>query len=153
FDGGNDWSSAFSATWEAGSTWPTLAVGNYVDESAPTGTYGCLDNDLYRPAAGSTGFAAPIPLSPGWCALSMLFSSWDRSGRADLRVSNDRHYYGDSSGGEEQLWRIAPGEEPRLYTAADGWQPLRIWGMGIADYDVNGDGFPDYFLTSQGDDK
>ena len=46
----------------------------------------------------------------------MLFSDWSRSGRADLRVSNDRHYYTDASGGEEQLWRIEPGEPPRLYT-------------------------------------
>jgi enediyne biosynthesis protein E4 len=153
FDGGDVWSSAFSATWESGANWPTLAVGNYVDDTAANGYTSCYDNDLYRPADGSSSFAAPAPLSPGWCALSMLFSSWDRSGRADLRVSNDRHYYGETSGGQEQLWRVAPGEAPRLYTAADGWQPLRIWGMGIADYDVNGDGFPDYFLTSQGDDK
>ena len=51
----------------------------------------------------------------------MLFSDWDRSGRRDLRISNDRHYYSDLSDGQEQLWRIAPGEAPRQYTAADGW--------------------------------
>ena len=47
-------------------------------------------------------------LTPGWCPLSMLFSSWDRSGRADLRVSNDRQYYTDQSRGQEQLWRVHP---------------------------------------------
>ena len=59
----------------------------------------------------------------------MLFSDWDRSGRRDLRVINDRHYYRD---GEEQLWRIEPGEPPRLYTRDEGWAAVQIWGMGIA---------------------
>ena len=82
----------------------------------------------------------------------MLFSDWDRSGRRDLRVSNDRHYY-PADQGEEQLWRIAPGEAPRLYTAADGWVTVQIEGMGIASYDLTGDGYPEVFLTSQGDNK
>ncbi len=30
FDGGDAWSTAFSATWEGGARLPTLAVGNYV---------------------------------------------------------------------------------------------------------------------------
>ena len=30
---------------------------------------------------------------------------------------------------------------------------MRIWGMGIASYDLTGDGFPEVFLTSQGDNK
>ncbi len=80
----------------------------------------------------------------------MLFSDWDRSGRRDLRVTNDRHYYTD---GSDQLWRVAAGEAPRLYTAADGWVAMQIWGMGIASYDVTGDGYPDVYLTSQGDNK
>jgi hypothetical protein len=80
----------------------------------------------------------------------MLFSDWDRSGRRDLRVSNDRHYYRD---GEEQLWRIADGEPPRLYDRSDGWAPVRIWGMGIASQDLTGDGYPEVYLTSQADNK
>ena len=28
-----------------------------------------------------------------------------------------------------------------------------IWGMGIASYDVTGDGLPEVYLTSQGDNK
>ena len=80
----------------------------------------------------------------------MLFSDWDRSGRRDLRVSNDRHYYRD---GEEQLWRIEPGQPPRAYTRAEGWARLRIWGMGIASQDITGDGYPEIYLTSQGDNK
>jgi hypothetical protein len=80
----------------------------------------------------------------------MLFSDWSRSGRRDLRMTNDRHYYSD---GNEQLWEIVPGEAPREYTEADGWQPLQLWGMGIASHDLTGDGRPEVFLTSQGDNK
>jgi hypothetical protein len=65
-------------------------------------------------------------------------------------MANDRNYY---TNGEEQLWKITPGEAPRQYTAADGWHPLQIWGMGIASQDLDGDGYPEVFLTSQGDNK
>ena len=41
----------------------------------------------------------------------------------------------------------------RQYTEADGWRPLQIWGMGIASQDLTGDGHPEVFLTSQGDNK
>ena len=46
-----------------------------------------------------------------------------------------------------------PGEPPHLYTDAEGWQYLRIWGMGIASYDLSGSGYPDYFVTSMADQK
>jgi enediyne biosynthesis protein E4 len=153
FEGGDAWTTAFSATWEADNDWPTLAIGDYLDESSQGGERLCHDNALIRPAEMGGSFGPPLSLSPGWCALSMLFSDWDRSGRRDLRVSNDRHYYSDYSDGEEQLWHVQPGQTPRAYTRQDGWQPLRIWGMGIASHDVTGDGQPEYFLTSQGDNK
>lgn len=144
------WTTAFSATWEGAATLPTLAFGNYVGlDASGNATYKCPDNELFRPDPSGSGYAAATPLTPGYCSLSMLFSDWDRSGRRDLRVSNDRHYY-DNANGEEQLWRVAAGEAPRLYTANDGWVPLQIWGMGIGSYDVTGDGYPDVYLTSQG---
>jgi len=149
FDGGSSWSTAFSATWEAGEELPALAVGNYLvlDESGES-TFTCDDGELHRPVGDRYG--DPTPLSPGWCPLSMLFSDWDRSGRRDLRVSNDRHYYRD---GQEQLWRIEAGEPPRAWTADEGWKPIRIWGMGIASRDLTDDGHPEVYLTSQGDNK
>lgn len=152
FDGGDAWSVAFSATWEDESTLPTLAIGNYLvldDENKPLPSYDCDDNELFRSGDDGT-YAAPIALHPGWCTLSLLFSDWDRSGRRDLRVSNDRHYYRH---GQEQLWRVEAGVDPELWTREEGWQPLRIWGMGIASYDVTGDGYPEVYLTSQADNK
>jgi len=151
FDGGDAWSTAFAAIWERGATWPTLAIGNYVDrkeEAFPWGS--CTDNWLLRPLPGSTGFAPPLPLTPSFCALSMLFTDWNRSGQPALRVSNDREYY---KGGAEQLWHLDPGQPPRLFTEAEGWKRLRIWGMGIASADVTLDGYPDYYLTSMADNK
>ena len=152
FDGGAAWSTAFSATWEPGAAWPTVAIGNYLDETSQDLERRCHDNQLFRPAE-VRAFGTSLPLSPGWCALSLLFSDWDRSGRRDLRVSNDRHYYSDTGDGEEQLWRMAPGADPELWTHEEGWQTVRVWGMGIASHDVTGDGYPDVFLTSQGDNK
>ncbi len=151
-DGGNSITTAFSATWEGQATRPTLAFGNYVaDAETQDPNHLCADNELFRPAVSGTTYGAPTPLTPSWCALSMLFSDWDRSGRRDLRVSNDRHYYSDLSDGQEQLWRIAPGAPPSQYTADDGWVSERLQGMGIGSYDVTGDGYPDAYLTSQGE--
>ena len=148
---GNVWHSAFSATWERGQSWPTLAIGTYVDRNKPDFPWGsCTAGSLLRPAPGDKGFAPPITLAPGHCALSMLFSDWGRTGEAALRVSNDREYY---KGGQEQLWRVAPGLAPQLYTAEQGWKPLQIWGMGIASHDLDGDGRPEVFLTSMADNK
>ena len=145
-DGGDAWTAAFSATWEGTNTLPTLAFGNYLVPD----TTECDDSQLVRPAAAGDVYAAPEPLTPGYCTLSVLFSDWSRSGRRDLRVTNDRHYYLD---GEDQMWRIEPGQPPRSYTEADGWQPLHLWGMGIASRDLTGDGYPEVFITSQGDNK
>jgi enediyne biosynthesis protein E4 len=151
FDGGDAYSTSFSATWEGTNQLPTLAVGRYLKvDAAGKPTLDCDQSELLRPKADGTGFGEPIPLPPGYCTLSMLFSDWDRSGRRDLRMTNDRNYY---IGGEDQLWRIAPGETPRPYTDEDGWVSVRIFGMGIASYDVNDDTYPDYYLTSQADNR
>ncbi len=149
FAGGDAWSTAFAATWEKGASWPTLAIGNYINRTEEISPWGsCTDNWLHRP--GDKKFAAPLPLKPSFCALSMLFTDWNKSGTPSLRVSNDREYY---EGGQEQLWHIDAGKAAVLYTEAEGWKPLKIWGMGIASTDLDFDGYPEYFLTSMADHK
>jgi len=145
-DRGDEWTVAFSAMWEAGNVLPTLAFGNYLVPDTTT----CADSELVRPTANGDQYDVPLALSPGYCTLSVLFSDWSHSGQRDLRMANDRHYYLD---GSEQLWRVAANEPPRLYTEADGWRSLKIWGMGIASQDLTGDGYPEVFITSQSDNK
>lgn len=149
FDGGEEWTTAFSATWENEDARPTMAFGNYLSlEEAEDQTGLCSDNVLVRPIE-TRQYRDYTPLSPGLCSLSVLFSDWSREGRADLRVTNDKHYYRE---GEEQLWTLSDGS-PRLYERDEGWKKLQIWGMGIASHDVTGDGLPEIFLASQGDNK
>lgn len=145
FNSDDRWSTAFSATWENDNTLPTLAIGNYVDRSNPDGPFGaCDDNQIYRPDGDR--YVQPKLLTPGYCALSMLFSDWSRTGNSDLRLSNDRHYY--IRDGFEQMWRPS---DNRFLTEDDNWQPISIWGMGIASQDITGDLRPDVVLTSMGD--
>ena len=154
FQGGNEWTTAFSAAWLDGDARPTLAFGTYIDRGRQEFPWGsCTDNVLVRPARGTDGalrFEPPQPLRPGFCALGMLFSDWNRSGRPALRITNDREDY---MGGQEQLWRIAADAEPRLYGPADGWRPLQVWGMGIASTPLDDSPYPAYFLTSMADNK
>jgi len=142
------WTTAFSATWLNDASWPTLAIGNYVNRRAEGGPFGACDTNFLIPSA-EAGFRPAQSLLPGHCALSMLFSDWGRKGQRDLRISNDRHYY---RGGAEQLWDMS-GSAPALYSEQSGWGNLQIWGMGIASRDLDGDGYPEIMLTSMGDQK
>lgn len=148
------WSTAFAAAWAPGATFPTLIVGNYVDRNRPLEKTGnCESNTLLRPAdagADRPAYDNASPLDPGHCALSMLFVDWRNTGKADLRIANDREYQ-DPDGGE-QLWSIFE-ESPRLFTAADGWQDTRIWGMGLAARDIDQDGFPEIAVTNMAENK
>ena len=149
FDGGKAWTTAFSAAWEEGQDWPTLAFGNFMIPDTIIMGYGeCDANSLHRPRKDG-GYGAPLEMSPGHCALSMLFSDWNRDGVPDLRVSNDKEFYRH---GEEQLYRLSGGAL-RPFTRADGWRTVNIWGMGIAAHDVTGDGYPEYYLTNMTDNR
>ncbi len=136
------WTTAFSATWEKGQARPTLVFGNYVDRSNPDGPFeACESHDILRP--DSTNYAETEPISPGYCALSMLISDWRRAGTPELRISNDRHYY--VRGGYEQMFRLSPLSE------REDWARVSLWGMGIASRDLTGDGLPEVMMTSMGD--
>lgn len=139
----NHWSTAFSAWWTPKNERPAMAVGNYVDRSDPDGPFEACDDNFLLASAGNRYEAKP--LTPGYCALSVL-AAQDASLRLRLRLSNDRHYYVD--GGKEQMWDI---EEGRFLGPTDGWPDMSIWGMGIASRDITGDGRDEVVLTSMGD--
>ncbi len=139
----DQWSTAFSAWWEADDEPPIFAIGNYVDRTNPDGPFeACDTNVILRP--NGNGYQAET-LAPGFCPLSILAAK-DARGRDTLRLSNDRHYY--VKGGYEQLWDI---EQRRFLTTEDGWSKVALWGMGIASTDLNGDGRDEVILTSMGD--
>ena len=107
FDGGDDWTTAFSATWEGGATLPTLAFGNYLDarrDRRRTSSC-CADNELVRPAARRRGYAPPD------AADARLLHALDAVQRlgplGPARPAGDqRPPLLPTSDGEEQLWRI-----------------------------------------------
>ena len=139
FDGGDAWTTAFTATWEGDR--PTLVFGNYVDRTDPDGPFGaCAAHDLHRP---STDGYVTAKIEPGFCTLSMLASDWQRNGTPMLRISNDRHYHQDE--GFEQMFDLTS------LSQKDGWPEQKLWGMGIASADVTGDGKPEVMLSSMGD--
>lgn len=150
FDGGDSWTTSFSATWEKGASWPTLAFGNFMIPETVVMDYGdCAEHTLHRPTADG-GYGVPTSIKPGHCALSMLFSDWNRDDVPDLRISNDKEFH---RGGEEQLFKLATKKTPVGFTREDGWQKVSIWGMGIASHDLTGDGYPDYYLTNMIDNR
>ena len=152
FDGEDDWSVAFSAKWDPGASLPTLAIGDYLTIVEYPEVPDCDESAVVRPADSGGGYGAPEALSPGFCTLSALFSDWDRSGRRDLRLTNDRQYYRLDEG-EDQLWRVEPGEPPVAWTREEGWQKLQVFGMGLASADLTGDGYPEVYVSSMADNK
>ena len=60
FDGGDAWTTAFSATWESEGAWPTLAFGSYLrlTDGQPDRS-GCADGVYLRPAHPSARTPRP----------------------------------------------------------------------------------------------
>ena len=111
----------------------------------------CADSQLLRPAATATGYGATDPAGARATARCRCSSATGiGSGRRDLRVSNDRALLRTDG-------RSSSGGWPRRAAAAlHGRRRLgrvKIGGMGIASHDLTGDGFPEVYLTSQGDNK
>ena len=142
------WTTAFSATWEGTNALPTLAFGRYL---VPGGDR--VRRELARPAGRHPAlrYAAPVALTPGLLhavdAVQRLEPLRSRATCACRTTGTTTSTARSSSGAS------SPAQPPVAYTEADGWQPLQIWGMGIASQDITGDGLPEVFLTSQADNK
>jgi hypothetical protein len=153
FTGGDFWNTAFAATWEKGQ--PLADAGHRQLHRPPRGNVplGLLHRQL---AASAPKTPKPrssrrtLPLKPSFCPLSIMFTDWNRSGHAVApRLQRPRILQGRPGADVEDR----AGRKPELYTQAEGWKYLRIWGMGIASYDVELRHLPDYFLTSMADNK
>ena len=131
--------------------WPSATTSRPGSSSDPD--HLCADNDLVRPGGRRDAYAAPIaadPVAGARCRCSSATGTGPADGTSGSATTGTTTATSD---GQEQLWRIEPGEAPRLYTADDGWATVQIQGMGIASYDLTGDGYPEVYLTSQGDER
>ena len=131
---------------------PTLALGRYLrlDPSGePTTT--CADDELIRPDPTGTRLRPTRHPHPRLLHPVDVVQRLGSIGSTRPAGEQRSPLLQPNTGGE-QLWRIAPGQVPRLYTDADGWIPVQVEGMGIGSYDLTDDGYPDVFLTSQADE-
>ena len=146
------WTTAFSASWEDPDALPTLAFGNYLKpETVDDGSYVCDDDQLVRPDASGRQYAPPDgPVAQLLHAVDAVQRLGSLRPARPARIERPRLLPSARRGAA-----VAhdAGRRPRLYTRADGWQPVHIWGMGIASYDLTGDGYPEVFLTSQSDNR
>ena len=145
-DGGDDWTVAFSATWEGANALPTLAFGSYLVPGDST----CADSRLVRPGGDRRHLCTPRRARSGVLHAVGAVQRLESIGSA-RPANGERSPLLPRRLGTAVAHR--PGEAPRLYTEADGWRPLQLWGMGIASRDLTGDGAPEVFITSQGDNK
>ncbi len=157
------WTTAFAAAWIGDARYPTLLFANYVRRDRPLEKRGnCEPSVIVRPRAGTGGprYGAPEPVLPSSCALSIRQVDWCgpiAAGSAagsvaatDFWIANDRQYADPDS--EEQLLSVGP-DSARLYTRADGWAAHRIWGMGVAAADVDGDGRVEVAVTNMAENQ
>ena len=146
------WTTAFSATWEGAAALPTLAFGNYVEPRRRRAT---------RPTrVPTTSCSGPTPSGSGYATADpprarLLFAvdAVQRLGpigaprpagqqRPPLLRQPERP--GAAVAGRRRASRHA------CTPPTTAGSSMQIWGMGIASYDVTGDGYPDVYLTSQG---
>ena len=111
---------------------PTLAFGRYLHARRHgEATFDCDDERALRPSAGGTPDTAADRACARATARSRCCSATGiGSGRRDLRVSNDRHYYPAENGAGAAVADRARRSRPRLYTAADGWASAPDRGDG-----------------------
>ena len=130
------WTAAFSATWEGDNALPTLAFGDYLAADREH----CEDSRLMRPdrrAAAATPRRSRCHLATARCRCCSATGVAPASATCGCRTTGTT-----TATASEQLWKVEPGATPTPYTAADGWQPLQIWGMGIASEDITGRRLP-----------
>ena len=155
-DGGDGWTTAFSATWEGATTLPTLAFGRYLtlDAQRRRDLRRAPTNELVRPAAGGHRLRRADRRSARAAARCRCCSATGTApAGATCGSRNDRHYYRRERRRGAALADRARRAPRALHAPPTAGSTLQIWGMGIASQDLTGDGYPEIYLTSQGDNK
>ena len=103
----------------------------YGRRESATRRYACADNQLVRPDATGTALRdADGPRARAGARCRCCSATGTAPAARDLRVTNDRQYYTDRATARSSSGGSTPGEPPRLYTAADGWQTRPDLGHG-----------------------
>jgi hypothetical protein len=125
--------------------WPDVYVGIYV-VSARFPMHGCGRNRLYRNRGDGTfeEVAGVLGADDPGCALAATFVDADGDGFLDLLVAND---FGLTVAPSDVL--RFDGE--RFQSVGDAWGATqRMYAMGIAHGDIDGDGRLDFYVTNIG---
>ena len=134
-------------------TLPTLAFGKYV-EPAPTAPATAPDNEVVRPDVPATRLRSA---DPAHARLLHALDAVQRLGRVGAtRPAGQQRPPATTTtrSATSSCWRIEPGRAaPRRTPPPTGGARCDLWGMGIASYDLTGDGYPEVYLTSQGANK
>ena len=110
FDGGDGWTMAFSATWEATRPAdPGVRRTTWADAAGDPATYAAPDNELVRPAADGDGYGAADPARRPAVARCRCCSATGTGPGGATCASATTGTTTTTSDGEEQLWRIEPG--------------------------------------------
>ena len=129
--------------------WPSVTTSCSTTRASGPAT--CADDRLVRPAAIGA-IATPRPSRCARAGARSRCSSATGTGRVAATCASR------TTGTTTATARTSCGASSRASRrartrATEGWARLRIWGMGIASQDITGDGYPEVYLTSQGDNK
>ncbi len=119
--------------------WPDLYVSNYGEIGKINVLFRNNGNGTFTNVTVATGVGAANALS-----FQSVWSDYDRDGDVDLYLSNDRGPLGFPP---NVLWRNNGGTGFTDVSAASG-AGVSIYSMGIAAGDVDGNLYPDYYLTN-----
>ena len=155
FDGGTGWTTAFSATWE-GAAAPADAGLRPLPELDADGEpthHLCADNVLVRPDATGTALrrrrsrSRPATARCRCCSATGTAPAGATCASATTATTTTSSTARSSSGGSRRASRRACTPPPTAGCRS------RSGAWASRSYDLTGDGYPEVYLTSQGDNK
>ncbi len=153
--------TGFSATWEKGQKFPTLAIGRPIEPAAPGSQQSrCEGTDIFRPGPGDRpDYSRRATRAPGPCAAAMTHSNGGHSELADFNndslpdlfaPSGDAASIADFSAFAPDTLLLAQWSGQFAPSGQRAGLPLNLRALGAAVIDLNLDGMLDV-LTVNGD--
>ncbi len=134
-------------------SWPTIAVGSYIDRTQELSPWGsCTDNWLHAAGGGAAKFGAPLRAEAELLRAVDAVHRLEQVRHAERCVSPTTASI--TRAARSRCGRSSRARRPRSTLAAEGWRNCRASGAWASPrYDLDFDGFPEYFLTSMADNK